>query len=96
RETGGNLAEIIATISTLIRERFKLHGKIRVLSAEGRISAWILLALPFVITGILWLMNPDYVNVLFTEEMGRHMIWGSLGSMAVGFLVIKRMIKIKV
>ncbi len=96
RETGGNLAEIIATIATLIRERFMLHGKIQVLSAEGRISAWILLALPFVITGVLWLMNPEYINVLFTDPIGKNLIWGALISMSFGFIVIKRMIKIKV
>ncbi len=96
RETGGNLAEIIATIATLIRERFMLHGKIRVLSAEGRISAWILLALPFVITGVLWFMNPEYINVLFTDPIGKNLIWGALISMTFGFIVIKRMIKIRV
>lgn len=96
RETGGNLAEIIATISGLIRERFKLFGKIRVLSAEGRFSAWILLALPFVITGILWLLNKDYIEVLFVEDVGKSLIWGALGSMAMGFIIIRRMIRIKV
>jgi len=96
RETGGNLAEIITSLASLMRERFKLHGKIRVLSAEGRISALILVVLPFVVMGFLQIRNPDYIGMLFTEPAGRIMsLWGLI-LMIAGMLVIKKLVTIKV
>jgi tight adherence protein B len=96
RETGGNLAEIIAKIAALVRERFALFGKIRVLSAEGRVSAYILIALPFLLTGILYVINPDYVSLLWTRELGQNMVWGAAISMVVGWVIIRKIIQIKV
>ncbi|WP_316897732.1 type II secretion system F family protein [Pseudodesulfovibrio indicus] len=96
RETGGNLAEIIAKIAGLVRERFALYGKIRVLSAEGRVSAYILIALPFLITGILYVVNADYVSLLWTRELGQNMVWAAAISMVVGALIIRKIITIKV
>jgi tight adherence protein B len=96
RETGGNLAEIIAKIASLVRERFALYGKVKILSAEGRISAYILVALPFVLGGILYVVNPDYIGLLWTRELGQNMIWGAVISMVFGSFVISRIIKIKV
>lgn len=96
RETGGNLAEIISKIASLVRERFVLYGKIRVLSAEGRVSAYILVALPFLLAGVLFLVNADYISLLWTRELGRSMMYGSLVSMAIGSIVIRRIITIKV
>ncbi|MGE4292475.1 MAG: type II secretion system F family protein [Desulfovibrio sp.] len=96
RETGGNLAEIIGGIAALVRERFKLLGRVRVLSAEGRISAYILIALPFIVTGVLFLLNPEYMTTLFDTEVGKRLIQGALASMLLGSLIIRRMIKIKV
>jgi len=96
RETGGNLAEIISNIARLVRERFILFGKVRILSAEGRISAILLSALPFVITGILYFLNRDYMSLLWTTELGKAMAWASIISMIFGMLVMRRMVKIKV
>nr|WP_287412439.1 type II secretion system F family protein [Pseudodesulfovibrio sp.] len=96
RETGGNLAEIIAKIAELVRERFALFGKIRVLSAEGRVSAYILTALPFLLAGILYMLNPDYVSLLWKRELGQTMLWTSAISIGMGVLVIRKIIKIKV
>lgn len=96
RETGGNLAEIVSNIARLVRERFQLHGKIKVLSAEGRISALILTLLPFAVAGILFLLNPGYMSLLWTTELGRAMAMGAACSMALGVFVIRRMVKIKV
>ncbi|ADU63903.1 MAG: type II secretion system F family protein [Pseudodesulfovibrio sp.] len=96
RETGGNLAEIIANIARLVRERFALFGKVRVLSAEGRISALLLSALPFFIAGVLYFINPDYISLLWTNELGRSMAWGAVASMIVGIVVMRRMVKIQV
>ena len=96
RETGGNLSEIIGNIALLVRERFKLLGRVRVLSAEGRLSAWILMALPFAVAGTLLMLNPDYMGTLTEHRIGRIMIQGALALMFLGFLVIKKLIKIKV
>jgi len=96
REAGGNLAEIIEKLAYIIRERFKLEGKIRVLAAEGKLSAMILIALPFLVLGAMGIMNPDYLSTLFTETAGRLMVYIALAMMVLGIVVIKRMINIKV
>lgn len=96
RETGGNLAEIISNIARLVRERFILFGKVRVLSAEGRISAILLSALPFAISGILFVINPDYMSLLWTTDIGRGMAWGAVVSMAIGIAFMRKMVKIQV
>lgn len=96
RETGGNLSEIINNIASLVRERFKLHGKIRVLSAEGRLSALILIALPFVVALVIYALNPDYIGRLFVHPFGRAMLWTGGIMMALGALIIRRMVNIKV
>ena len=96
RETGGNLAEIIDSIAYIIRERFKLRGKIRVLSAEARFSAIILSAIPFFIVLAIRVTSPDYLSGLFTEPLGRVMVAIALVMMGAGMLVMKKMVNIKV
>jgi tight adherence protein B len=96
RETGGNLTELLANISTLIRERLKLLMKVRVLSAEGRLSAWILCLLPFFLAGVINLINPRFMSVLWTDPMGLKMIYASLVMMAVGALWMRKIIRIRV
>ena len=96
RETGGNLSEIIGNTAALIRERFKIHGRIRILSAEGRISAIVLLAMPFAAGAVLYLIKPDYMSLLFTEPLGQVMVKTALASMTVGYFVIRRMVNFKV
>mgnify|MGYP000754852690 CR=1 FL=1 len=96
RETGGNLAEIISNIARLVRERFELFGQVRVLSAEGRMSAMILTALPFVVAAALYVINPEYMSLLYKEELGRAMALGAVVSMTLGIVVIRRMIKITI
>jgi tight adherence protein B len=95
RETGGNLAEIIETIARLIRERFRLEGKIKTLTAEGRLSALILSVLPFAIVFVLLLINPEYMSSLFTEPMGRIMAGIAILMMLFGILVMRRMARMK-
>jgi tight adherence protein B len=96
RETGGNLAEILEKIAYLIRERFKLQGHIQVLSAEGKLSAVILIALPFVIAMALYVLNPVYIKTLFIDPIGKILILFALIMMTIGIFVMKRMVKIKV
>ncbi len=96
RESGGNLAEILESIARIIRERFKLMGTIRTLSAEGRLSAVILVAIPFVVAFALSIMNPKYINLLVTDPTGKIMVFISLIMMVTGIFVIKKIIQIKV
>jgi tight adherence protein B len=96
RETGGNLAEIVGNIATLVRERFKLEGKVRVLSAEGRLTAWILLALPFAVALVISIINPEYMAVLRETREGRVLSTLAMVWMAVGALALKRLTRITV
>jgi len=96
RETGGNLAEILESISRVIRERFKLMGTIRTLAAEGKLSAIILVAIPFFVAFALSIMNPKYISVLVTDPTGKAMVFIALIMMALGIFVMKKIIQIKV
>ncbi|HEY0563826.1 MAG TPA: type II secretion system F family protein [Methylophilus sp.] len=96
RETGGNLAEILDSISTIIRERFKLIGHIRVLSAEGKMSAWILGLLPIAIMAVLSLVAPKYLSTLFTNPDGRKLLMYSAILMICGILWMRKIIKIRI
>ncbi|KAG8152632.1 type II secretion system F family protein [Burkholderia catarinensis] len=96
RETGGNLAELLDSISALIRERFKLFDKVRVLSAEGRLSAWILGLLPFGTAGAIALLNREFLSVLWLDPAGIKMIGAMLLSMLFGLLWIRRIVRIRV
>lgn len=96
RETGGNLTELLANIAKLIRERLKLLMKVRVLSAEGRLSAIILCALPPTVAGIINLINPKFMSVLWTDPMGLKMLYAALFMMVVGALWMRKIIRIRV
>jgi tight adherence protein B len=80
----------------LVRERLKLYDKIRVLSAEGRLSAWILGLLPFCTAGLILVVNPDFMKVLWTDEMGLKMIGAALINMVLGVLWMRKIIRIRV
>ena len=96
RETGGNLAEILQKIAHLIRERFKFYGKLRVLSAEGRISAVILILMPIVIAFVMSILNPDYLQVLFTDPIGRGLLGGAFVGMILAVIQMKKIVTIRV
>jgi tight adherence protein B len=96
RETGGNLAEILTNISHIIRSRLKLLAQVRVLSAEGRMSAWILGLLPFAVGGMLFLVNPQYIKPLWTDPSGIRLLWYALTMIAVGVIWLRRVIRIRV
>ena len=96
RETGGNLVEILENIAYLIRERFKLQGRIRVLAAQGKLSATILVALPFAVALGFYLLNPKYIGVLTSDPTGRIIVLLALLLMLMGILVMRKMIDIKV
>ena len=96
RDTGGNLTEVLGNISALVRERLKLLGKVRVLSAEGRMSGWVLGILPFAVAGIINLLNPKFMSVLWTDPMGLKLIYTALGMMLIAAFWMRKIIKIRV
>ncbi|MGQ0598695.1 type II secretion system F family protein [Aquabacterium sp.] len=95
RETGGNLAELLDKLARLMRERFKVIGDIRIKSAEGRMSAWILGLLPFGMAAILMYLNPQAVSLLWTDPSGRAWLTRMLVLMAVGIFWITRIVRIR-
>lgn len=96
RESGGNLAEILHNISHIIRERLKLVAQVRVLSAEGRMSAWILGLLPFVVIVLMSMTSPKYVSLLWTDPTGIKLLWYGAGMILIGVLWLRRVIRIRV
>ena len=96
RQTGGDLAEILDKIGRLIRERFKIWGQVQALTGEGRLSGIVLLALPPVLFVTVYRMNPEYIGLLFTDELGKKMLIGGIFSQLVGALVIRKIINIRI
>jgi tight adherence protein B len=96
KETGGNLAEILAQISGVIRGRFKLERKVRTLSAEGRLSIWILAMVPLVLFAVVWFTTPDYLPTLLESDVGEKLVVYGLVSAVVGAFWVRRIIRIDV
>lgn len=96
RQTGGDLAEILDKISRLIRERFALWGQVQALTGEGRLSGAVLLGLPPFLFVVVWRLNPDYITPLFTDPLGKKMLFGAIVLQVLGALVIKKIVNIKV
>jgi tight adherence protein B len=96
KESGGNLAQILDKTSNLVRERARLRGQLRIYTAQGRITGWILCFAPFIMFGLISLVNRSYAKVLFTDSLGIHMVEGALGLMLLGVLAIRKIIDIKV
>jgi len=96
RQSGGDLAEILDKISKVTRERQELLGHVQALTGEGRISGIVLMALPIAIFLCVWKMNPDYVMILFTDELGRKMVAVAIALQIVGAWSIKKIVQIKI
>lgn len=96
RETGGNLAEILSNLSTMIRRREQMKMKIRAMSSEARASALIIGSLPFIMAFIIYLINPEYMSKLFTDPRGWNLLLYGLCSMGLGTLVIARMVRFEI
>jgi tight adherence protein B len=96
RESGGNLAEILGNISIIIRSRLKLVAQVRVLSAEGRMSAWILGLLPFAVMLMLTLVNPTYASMLWTDPTGKRLLWYAAGGILFGVVWLRKVIRIRI
>lgn len=96
RQSGGDLAEILDKIGYIIRERFRIMGQVQALTGEGRISGIVLMALPILLFFAVWKLNPDYVMMLFTDELGRQMVAVAVVLQILGAFAIKKIIAIKV
>jgi tight adherence protein B len=96
QETGGNLSEILGKLSQIIRERFRLRGQVKAMSAHGRITGMILLLMPIAVAVILFLSSPEYLLVLTHEKEGRYMLWGAVGGQVLAYFVIRKIVTIEV
>ncbi|MGH7170174.1 MAG: type II secretion system F family protein, partial [Gemmataceae bacterium] len=96
RQTGGDLAEILDKIGYVIRERFRILGQVKALTGEGRLSGVVLIALPFVLFGFMLNAKPDYVESLWTTDMGKKMSMAAIVAQILGALVIRKIVNIKV
>lgn len=96
RESGGNLAEVLVSIARIIRARLKLLGQVRVLSAEGRMSAWVLGLMPVVMIGVMALVNPQYIRLLWTDPSGIKLLWYAAGMVALGVVWMRNVIRIRI
>ncbi|MEJ6022103.1 type II secretion system F family protein [Ramlibacter sp. PS4R-6] len=96
RESGGNLTEILGNLGRLVRERLKLYARIRVLSSEGRLSAWVLGLLPFALAALMNIFNPAFMNVMWRDPIGITITQYLLVLMAVGIVVLVKIVRIRV
>jgi len=96
RDTGGNLSEILDNLAHVVRERFKILRQVRVHTAHGRFTSYVLLSLPAFLAVALSILNPDHMAPMFRERMGQMMLMGAMVLQAFGYLWIKQVIKIEV
>jgi tight adherence protein B len=96
RQAGGNLAALLASVAGTLRERAQLRRQVKVLSAEGKISAYILIALPFAMAAYMSVVNPDYLSTLTSNGFGRVMIIGALALMGAGIVWMRKIVRIEI
>jgi tight adherence protein B len=96
RETGGNLGEVLDTMSEIVRERFKLRRQIRIFTAEGRLSMYVLTAIPIVAFIGLEIFQPEYLAPMLTDPRGHIGLAVAVILQVIGYAVISRIIKIKI
>lgn len=96
KETGGNLAETLANLSEILRRRHQMKLKIKAMSSEARASAMILGSLPFIMFGIIFLLNNDYAMDLFTDPRGRALLIAVFLLMSMGILVMRKMVRFEI
>jgi tight adherence protein B len=94
RETGGNLREVLDNLATVIRDRFKVKRQVRVVTAHGRITGWILAALPPSLAGVLCLVSPEHMKLLVTDSLGQQMLAVALVLQVAGTLVIRKLVNV--
>lgn len=95
RQVGGDLAQILDTISETIEERIRMRNEVRALTAQGRLSGWILAAAPFAVAAVMMVISPNYLRPLLEDDIGRVCIAGAVISEFIGIIVINKIIDIK-
>ena len=96
KRTGGNLAEILDKLAYVIRERFKLRGRIRAISAHGKMTGLALTCIPIGVAVIMFFVNPEYVKFFFEDEVGNIMLGAAVGFQMLGYFIIKKIVSIEV
>ena len=95
RESGGNLSEVLDNLARVIRERFRVKRQIRVISAHGRLTGWILVALPPCLGLVLFSINPETRQLMFYDPMGQQMMLGALVLQFIGTLIIRKIVNVE-
>ena len=95
RTVGGSLADILDMVSDTVRQRQQFEKKVKALTAQGRMSAYVLVAMPFLMGLAIFALNPSYMSVLFTTAIGKIMIAGSLVMMGIGSVIIRKIVSFK-
>jgi tight adherence protein B len=96
KRTGGNLAEILDKLAYVIRERFKLRGRIRAISAHGKMTGTALTCIPIAVAILMFYTNPDYIKFFFLDDVGNIMLVSAIGLQLVGYAIIRQIVKIEV
>jgi tight adherence protein B len=96
REVGGNLAEILDNLASVVRARFTIRRQLRVYTAQGRMTGYLLAALPIILFSILYMLNPGYMSILFTDPIGKILIGVAVSMQLIGFLWIRKIINIEI
>jgi tight adherence protein B len=96
KETGGNLAEVLDKCAHVIRERFRIKKEIRVKSAQGRLTGWVLSAMPVFLAFMLYLIRPDVISLLWTRPLGIKMLYTGAVMITIGSLIIRKIVRIRV
>ena len=93
KDTGGNLAEILDRILHVIKDRLRVHGEIRTHTAQGRMTGWVLCILPVVMLALINMVNPGYSRLLFTDPLGKKLLYAGVGLLGLGALTIRGIVK---
>lgn len=96
RETGGNLGEALANLAEILRKRKKMKDKVKAMSAEAKMTASIIGSMPFILTGIIYLIAPDYIGTLWTTTIGNFLLVGGIVWMGIGIFVMKQLVSFEI
>jgi tight adherence protein B len=96
KRTGGNLAEILDKLAYVIRERFKLRGRIRAISAHGKMTGLALTCIPIGVAVLMFMVNPDYITFFFEDDLGNTMLGSAVALQIIGYLIIRKIVSIEV
>jgi tight adherence protein B len=96
REMGGNLSEVLDKLAAVIRDRFKVKRQVRAVSAHGRITGWVLGALPPAVAAVIFVISPQHIRLLVDDPLGTYMVAGALVLQVIGVLVIRRIVDVEI